>query len=52
LSRRSCRGALPIVAYVVGAAGRINWMRQLARETFEAETMRLQDEPGLGRGGA
>ena len=39
------------MAYVAGAAERINRMRQPARETFEAETTRLRDEPGLGRGG-
>ena len=52
MSRRSCCSALPIVAYVAGAAERINRMRQPARETFEAEATRLWDEPGLGRGGA
>ena len=52
MSRRSCCSALPIVAYVAGAAERINRMRQPARETFEAEATRLRDEPGLGRGGA
>ena len=46
MSRRSCCGALPIVAYVAGAAERINRMRQPTRETFEAEATRLRDEPG------
>ena len=50
MSRRSC-SVLPIVAYVVGTAERINWMRQPAREALEAEATRLRDEPGLGRGG-
>ena len=50
MSRRSC-SILPIVAYVVGTAERINWMRQPAREALEAEAMRLRDEPGLGQGG-
>ena len=50
MSRRSY-SVLPIVAYVVGAAEHINWMRQPARETFEAEATRLWDEPGLGQGG-
>ena len=52
MSRRSCCSALPIVAYVAGAAERINRMRQPAKDTFEAEATRLRDEPGLGRGGA
>ena len=62
MSRRSC-GVLPIVAYVVGTAERINWMRQPARETFEAEATRLRARRskisesealsrGLGRAGA
>ena len=51
MSRRSC-GVLPIVAYVVGPAERINWTQQPAREALEAEATRLRDEPGLGRGGA
>ena len=51
MSRRSY-GVLPIVAYVVGTAERINWTRQPAREALEAEVTRLRDEPGLGRGGA
>ena len=51
MSHRSCCCTLPVVADVEGAFERIKWMGQPTRGAVEAETTRMRDEPGLGRGG-